>query len=76
MLRKVHIRSSIVWGALVAAVASFFWFKGKITWFNDYVQVPDLNYYLTPVIVSTLALRLPDYIHSYITSVIVCTLAL
>ena len=56
MLRKVHIRSFIVCGALVAAVASFFWFKGKITWFSDYVQVPDLNYYLTPVIVSTLAL--------------------
>ena len=33
-------------------VASFYWFKGEINWFSDYVQVPDLNYYLSPVIVS------------------------
>ncbi|XP_076454507.1 choline transporter-like protein 2 [Babylonia areolata] len=35
-------------------VGAFFWFKGKITWFDDYVNVPSLNYYLTPVIILTI----------------------
>lgn len=34
-------------------VASFYWFKGKITWFAAYVTLPSLNYYLTPVIILT-----------------------
>lgn len=33
-------------------VGSFFWFRGSIPWFSSYVKVPELNYYLTPVIVS------------------------
>ncbi|XP_055896841.1 choline transporter-like protein 2 isoform X1 [Biomphalaria glabrata] len=34
---------------------SFFWFKGSINFFDNYVVRPNLNYYLAPVIIQTVS---------------------
>ncbi|ESO92821.1 hypothetical protein LOTGIDRAFT_232925 [Lottia gigantea] len=43
----LFISKLMITGAI--GVAAYFWFQGKIPVFNDYI--PELNYYLTPVIV-------------------------
>ncbi|PVD22194.1 hypothetical protein C0Q70_17999 [Pomacea canaliculata] len=48
----LFVNKLIITGAIF--VASFFWFRGSIPWFSSYVKVPELNYYLTPVIMLTL----------------------
>ncbi|XP_076436221.1 choline transporter-like protein 2 [Babylonia areolata] len=57
-------------------VGSFFWFQGKITWFSDYVQVPELNYYLTPVIILTVGTYLLTCVFFSVYSMAVDTLFL
>nr|KAG5694576.1 hypothetical protein BaRGS_032521 [Batillaria attramentaria] len=57
-------------------LASFFWFKGQITWFSDYVEVPELNYYLTPVIILTLGTYLLTCVFFSVYSMAVDTLFL
>jgi len=44
--------------ALVTSIVfamAFLWFKGSITYFDDYITRAELNYYLTPVILLTFA---------------------
>ncbi|XP_077987168.1 choline transporter-like protein 2 isoform X2 [Glandiceps talaboti] len=36
---------------LGVGVAAFYFFTGKIDWFNDLVTIPNLNYYWVPIIV-------------------------
>ncbi|XP_012942174.1 choline transporter-like protein 2 [Aplysia californica] len=49
----IFLSKALVTG--IVFVLSFFWFKGSVTYFDEYVSRPELNYYLTPVIILTLA---------------------
>ncbi|CAG5121002.1 unnamed protein product [Candidula unifasciata] len=45
----LFLSKALVTGAVFTL--AFLWFKGSITYFDGYIKRPELNYYLTPVIV-------------------------
>ncbi|GFR70798.1 choline transporter-like protein 2 [Elysia marginata] len=55
---------------------AFIWFKGNITYFDSYVTRPELNYYLTPVIILTLSCYLMACVFFGVYSMAVDTLFL
>ncbi|RUS83474.1 hypothetical protein EGW08_008790 [Elysia chlorotica] len=55
---------------------AYIWFKGNITYFDSYVTRPELNYYLTPVIILTLCCYLMACVFFGVYSMAVDTLFL
>ncbi|GFO29553.1 choline transporter-like protein 2 [Plakobranchus ocellatus] len=65
--------------ALVTGIVftiAYVWFKGNITYFDNYVTRPELNYYLTPVIILTLCAYLMASVFFGVYSMAVDTLFL